>query len=35
LHAVLVGPKQTRNEAETLLKSIQGRIKKKGFIVHH
>jgi len=35
LHAVLVGPKQTRNEAEKLLKSIQGRIKKKGFIVHH
>ncbi len=34
LHAVLVGPKQTRNEAETLLKSIQGRIKNKGFIVH-
>jgi len=34
LHAVLVGPKQTRNEAEKLLKSIQGRIKNKGFIVH-
>ena len=34
LHAVLVGPKHTRNEAETLLKAIQGSIKKKGFIVH-
>jgi len=35
LNAVWVGPKSTRSGAETLLKSIQRKIKNKGFIVHH
>jgi len=35
LNAVWVGPKSTRSSAETLLKSIQRKIKTRGFIVHH
>jgi len=34
LHAVWVGPKTTRGQAETLLKSIQRKTRHKGFIVH-
>jgi len=35
LHAVWIGPKQTRDAAETLLKTIQRKSGNKGFIVHH
>ena len=35
LHAVWVGPKAARSDAEALLKSIQRKINTKGFIVHH
>ncbi|MDQ6996963.1 MAG: SPOR domain-containing protein [Mariprofundus sp.] len=34
LHAVWVGPKKTRNEAEKLRKAIHLKFKNKGFIVH-
>jgi len=34
LHAVWIGPKRTRSEAETLLKIIRTKLKNKGFIVH-
>jgi len=34
LYAVWIGPKQTRSSAEKLLKTIQRKLKSKGFIVH-
>ena len=34
LHAVWIGPKRTRAEAEQLLKNIHQQLKYKGFIVH-
>jgi len=34
LHAVWIGPKRTRSEAERLLKIIRAKLKNKGFIVH-
>lgn len=34
LHAVWVGPKKTRSEAEKLRKAIHLKLKNKGFIVH-
>ncbi|MFQ5519455.1 MAG: SPOR domain-containing protein [Mariprofundus sp.] len=35
LHAVWIGPKQHRGEAEALLKSIDLKLKRNGFIIHH
>ncbi len=35
LFAVWIGPKATRDKAEKLLKTIQLKLKYKGFIVHH
>jgi len=34
LHAVWVGPKKTRSEAETLRNALHRKFKNKGFIVH-
>ena len=35
LHAVWVGPKKNRAQAEKLMQRIQDKLKYKGFIVHH
>ncbi|MDQ6997561.1 MAG: SPOR domain-containing protein [Mariprofundus sp.] len=35
MHAVWIGPKSTKPEAETLLKTIHRKLKQKGFIVQH
>ena len=35
LHAVWLGPKPTRAQAEKLMRKIQNKLKYKGFIVHH
>ncbi|RLL50564.1 SPOR domain-containing protein [Mariprofundus sp. EBB-1] len=35
MHAVWIGPKSTKTEAETLLKTIHSKLKQKGFIVQH
>jgi len=35
LHAVWIGPKSTKADAEKLLKSIRSKLKYKGFIVQH
>jgi len=35
LHAVWIGPKSTKADAEKLLKTIRSKLKQKGFIVQH
>jgi len=35
MHAVWIGPKSTKSEAEQLLKAIRSKLKQKGFIVQH
>jgi len=35
MHAVWIGPKSTKSEAEILLKTIHSKLKQKGFIVQH